>query len=135
MSGFADWQTRSPLMPPRVLRHDRFGAQLPLGEARQTGVGVHPADGPDAVGADPGGAGFGLWQAGAHIGFSDLDDPGAPNWFELHTHVYEEVLEFYRAVLGWQTQVVPDVSGFRYSTVVADGEQVCGVMDAVGFPP
>lgn len=88
-----------------------------------------------AVLGDPGGAAFGLWQTGTHLGFPVLDAPGAPTWFELHTRDYDAVLTFYREVLGWQVQVVSAAPGFRYSIAVVDGREVCGVMDAAGFLP
>lgn len=87
-----------------------------------------------AVLGDPGGSAFALWQAGTHVGFPVLDVPGAPSWFELHTRDYDAILEFYRAVLGWQVEVVSDVPGFRYATAVVDGREVAGVMDAAGLP-
>ncbi len=89
-----------------------------------------------AVAADPGGAAFGIWQAGTHLGFPVLDEPGAPTWFELQSRDYDAVLDFYRTVLGWQTQVVSDAApDVRYSAVVIDGQQVAGVMDGDGFLP
>jgi len=84
---------------------------------------------------DPGGASFGVWQAGTHGGFTVLDEPGAPSWFELHTRDYDAVLAFYRDVLGWQTTTMADAPDFRYTVAVAGGEQLAGVMDGRGFLP
>jgi uncharacterized protein len=88
-----------------------------------------------AVVVDVGGAVIGVWQPGEHRGFAYVGEPGAPNWFELHTRDYEPSLDFYRRVFGWDTRVEGDSPEFRYSTVVADGEQYAGVMDASGFLP
>jgi hypothetical protein len=116
-------------------------AERTAGLAAERGGAVHaPAMdvmdlGRLAVLSDPGGSGFGLWQAGTHPGFPVLDAPGAPSWFELHTREYDAVLDFYRQVLGWQVQVVSDQPGFRYSTAIVEGREVAGVMDAVGVDP
>jgi predicted enzyme related to lactoylglutathione lyase len=101
-------------------------------------VGVSPvADmGRQVVLADPAGAVIGAWQEDSFPGFVELDEPGAPSWFELHTRAYDRVLDFYRDVFGWTTQVVGDSDDFRYTTMVdpVDGHQLCGVMDAPWLP-
>ncbi len=101
-------------------------------------VGVSPvADlGNQAVLADPAGATIGAWEAGTFPGFVVLDEPGAPSWFELHTRSYAGMLDFYRSVFGWTTQVESDSDQFRYTTMIdpADGTQLCGVMDAPWLP-
>jgi uncharacterized protein len=101
-------------------------------------VGVSPvADmGNQLVLTDPAGAVIGAWQEGTFPGFVDLDEPGAPSWFELHTRDYERVLDFYRDVFGWTTQVEGDTPEFRYTTMIdpADGHQFCGVMAAPWLP-
>ncbi len=85
--------------------------------------------------ADPTGAAIGVWQPGQHQGFGLVGEHGAPGWFELHTREYDKALDFYRAVFGWQTQVEADTDEFRYTTLVHDGEQHAGVMDASAFLP
>ena len=90
--------------------------------------------GVQAVLTDPAGARFGLWQAGTFPGFTVLNEPGAPSWFELHTPRYDDVLEFYGSVLGWETDVVMDGPEMRYRIVSAadrDGH-VAGVLDTSG---
>ncbi len=84
---------------------------------------------------DPAGGHVGLWQPGQHQGFGVVAEPGAPSWFELHTRGYEQALDFYRAVFGWQTRVESDSADFRYTVLVAGGEDQAGVMDASGFLP
>lgn len=84
-----------------------------------------------AVIADPGGANVGVWQPGEHPGFEgDIDVPGTPGWFELHTRSYDLDLAFYRDVFGWTTTTASDEPGFRYTTV----HDAAGVMDAAPFP-
>ena len=88
-----------------------------------------------AVVTDPGGAAIGIWQPNEHKGFGVAGEPGAPSWWELHTRDYDHSLEFYRSVFGWQTQTESDAPEFRYTTLVSDGEQQAGVMDASSFLP
>jgi predicted enzyme related to lactoylglutathione lyase len=81
---------------------------------------------------DPTGATLGVWQAKEYPGFTLLDVPGAPSWFELHTRDYDRAVEFYRAAFGWETQPIPDTHEIRYSLMrnpEADGE-LAGIMDA-----
>ncbi|MGY0059292.1 VOC family protein [Streptomyces sp. LZ34] len=53
--------------------------------------------------ADPGGAVFGVWQAGSHPGFEEHGTPGSYGWTELRTRDPERVDAFYRAVFGYGT--------------------------------
>ncbi len=88
-----------------------------------------------AIGTDPSGAFFGLWQPIDHQGFEVIGEAGAPVWHELTTRDFTKAMDFYRAVLGWQTESVSDTDEFRYSTAVFGGEQLLGVMDAAKFSP
>ncbi|PJE97664.1 hydrolase [Streptomyces carminius] len=54
-----------------------------------------------ATAVDPGGAAFGLWQAGALTGFLATRRPGAYVWAELFTRERETVDAFYTAVFGY----------------------------------
>jgi predicted enzyme related to lactoylglutathione lyase len=85
--------------------------------------------------ADPGGAMIGMWQSGEHTGFGVLDEPGTPNWFELHTREYDRCLPFYRDVFGWDTHTAADEPGFRYTTLGKDDDGLAGVMDNAGDLP
>jgi len=85
--------------------------------------------------ADAGGAAIGAWQPGEHKGFGIVNEPGAPDWFELHTRDYDASLDFYRAVFGWDTNVVADEPDFRYTTLGKDEAALAGVMDATAFLP
>jgi predicted enzyme related to lactoylglutathione lyase len=53
-----------------------------------------------AVGQDPTGAVFGMWQPGLHIGARLVNEPGGPCWNEVLTRDAAAAKEFYRAVLG-----------------------------------
>ncbi|MGW0788264.1 VOC family protein [Streptomyces sp. NPDC002911] len=55
-----------------------------------------------AQAADPGGAVFGLWQAGERAGFEKQNAPGAFCWTEVHTRQPERVDAFYEEVFGFQ---------------------------------
>ena len=85
-----------------------------------------------AVVIDPTGATVGLWQPGTFQGFAALDEPGAPSWFELHANDYDKAIKFYRETTGWETDVMGDGGGFRYSMAHEAGSEVAfaGVYDA-----
>jgi predicted enzyme related to lactoylglutathione lyase len=88
-----------------------------------------------AIGTDPSGAFFGLWQPLEHQGFGVIGEAGAPVWHELTTHDFANAVSFYTQVLHWQTESVSDTDEFRYTTAVFDGEQELGVMDGSNFSP
>jgi uncharacterized protein len=99
-----------------------------------------PGRGAMAVGMDPSGAAYGLWQPIGHHGFEIVGEAGASVWHQLTTRDYGAALGFYRDVLGWDTRVESDSPEFRYTTAVFDGEQQLGVMDGAkllpdGVPP
>ncbi|MER5617234.1 VOC family protein [Streptomyces sp. NPDC002215] len=70
-----------------------------------------------AQAADPGGAVFGLWQAGDREGFQKQNEPGSFCWTEVHTRQKDRVDAFYEEVFGFQgtdlddSDAVPDDSG------------------------
>jgi predicted enzyme related to lactoylglutathione lyase len=76
-------------------------------KARQAGGSVltEPFDvldaGRMAVLADPTGAVFCLWQAGAHRGAQVVNAPGTWNWSNLHTRDAELAKAFYNELFGW----------------------------------
>jgi predicted enzyme related to lactoylglutathione lyase len=86
---------------------------------------------------DPTGAKLGAWQPGTFPGFTVLDEPGAPSWFELHTRDHGAAVAFYRLVFDWTTDTVDDGDAFRYTTMRdPDGPGVlAGIMDASAFLP
>ncbi len=93
--------------------------------------------GTQAVLIDPTGATVGVWQPETFHGFSVLDEPGAPDWFELQTRDYAKAVAFYRSAFGWGTNTVGDSDDFRYTVMrhpSGDGE-LAGIMDAGAFLP
>jgi uncharacterized protein len=61
-----------------------------------------------ALAADPGGAVFGLWQAGDDVGFEKMGLPGSFCWTEVYTRDKERVDRFYETVFGFQGTDLPD---------------------------
>ncbi|MFG2624426.1 VOC family protein [Streptomyces sp. NPDC048473] len=55
-----------------------------------------------AQAADPGGAVFGLWQAGDREGFQKQNEPGSFCWTEVYTRQKGRVDAFYEEVFGFQ---------------------------------
>jgi len=88
--------------------------------------------GTQAVLIDPTGASVGAWQPGTFPGFTVLDEPGAPSWFELHTRDHSRAVSFYRSVFHLDANVVGDSDQFRYTTLRATGTEVdlAGIMDS-----
>ena len=72
----------------------------------------------------------GVWEPNSHPGFSHIDEPGAPGWFELHTMDYDNSLAFYRNVFGWTTDVMSDSAEFRYSRLIEGDRLLAGIIDA-----
>lgn len=79
----------------------------------------------------PDGSVVGVWQPEQHRGFAYIDEPGAPGWFELHTHQYDDALAFYRSTFDWTTDVMSDTPEFRYSRLVQGEDLLAGVIDSV----
>jgi uncharacterized protein len=86
---------------------------------------------------DPTGVPIGVWEPHGFAGFSVIEEPGAPSWFELMTRDYATAVEFYRSIFRLDSSVMGDSDEFRYSTLVptAGGREVAGIMDASGFLP
>jgi len=112
-----------------VKRAEAEGAQVVVPPSPVADLGIQ------AVVTDPTGAGVGIWQPGTFPGFTVLDEPGAPSWFELMTTGYARALGFYRSVFGLVADTLSDTDDFRYSTLRhPDGEeQLGGIMDAGSF--
>lgn len=58
--------------------------------------------------ADPGGAAFGVWQAGTHEGFEARAVPGAYAWAEIFTREPEKADAFFPAVFGYGVKRMDD---------------------------
>ena len=88
-----------------------------------------------AVAADPGGALFGVWQAGAHTGAGLANEPGSLSWNENMSRDFDGNKAFYRAVFGYD---YGDLSsqGFNYATADLDGRPVAGIGELdLNLPP
>jgi uncharacterized protein len=121
------------------LRSDDAAATVDA-SSRHGGSTLVPAMAVDGLGTmamitDPGGATIGVWQPGSSHSFGAIAEPGAPQWFELHSRDYREAVDFYASVFGWTTSVMGDSDEFRYTVSQRDGANVAGVMDASGFLP
>ncbi|MFJ4283498.1 VOC family protein [Streptomyces massasporeus] len=105
---------------------------LTAGTVRSRGgtIGVGPLDAADAgrlaIGSDPSGAVFGIWQAAAHLGTAVSGVPGTPAWNELLTFESASVAKFYRMVFGYEEEPVVSAD-FDYVTLTRDGRPVAGI--------
>ena len=103
------------LLPHR--RHQRDGSAVTAaGGSALPGPMEVPAKGFMAQATDPSGAFFGLWQPLEHRGFEVIGEAGSPVWHQLTTRGYRAAIDFYRELLGWQTQQIGDSDEFRYTT-------------------
>lgn len=93
-------------------------------------VGVGPLDAADAgrmaIGSDPAGAVFGIWQAAAHLGTALAGTHGTPVWNELLTRDASTVGKFYEAVFGYDVEAGPP-GDFSHLTLRLDGRPVASV--------
>ncbi|WP_435615924.1 VOC family protein [Streptomyces coelicoflavus] len=96
-------------------------------------VGVGPLDAGEAgrlaIGSDPSGAVFGIWQAAAHLGTAVAGVPGTPVWNELLTYETRGVVKFYETVFGFEP--APDAAtGRDHVTLLLDGRPVAALQGA-----
>ncbi|MFI7502536.1 VOC family protein [Streptomyces sp. NPDC049687] len=93
-------------------------------------IGVGPLDAADAgrlaIGSDPSGAVFGIWQAAAHRGTTITGVPGTPAWNELLTYETASVGKFYETVFGY-AQEAEASADFDYVTLRIGGRPVAGI--------
>ncbi|GAA1429049.1 VOC family protein [Streptomyces thermospinosisporus] len=101
-------------------------------------IGVGPLDTSDAgrlaIGSDPSGAVFGIWQAAAHTGTAVTEVPGTPAWNELITFEAARTAKFYAMVFGYDEEPVVS-AGLDHVTLRLDGRPVAGVYGAGGAVP
>jgi uncharacterized protein len=83
-----------------------------------------------AIGADPAGAVFGLWQAKQHIGSVIVNEADAPVWHELATRDAAASKAFFGNVVGWSTEPMDGNDG--YDLVQVGGRTVGGIMHIAG---
>nr|WP_030121631.1 VOC family protein [Streptomyces californicus] len=89
-----------------------------------------------ALARDPGGAVFGIWQAGRHEGFeTEMGAPGGYCWSEVFTRDPQRVDAFYPAVFPYTVRKFDDES-MDFTMFDVAGRTVLGRM-AMGeeFPP
>jgi uncharacterized protein len=79
-----------------------------------------------AMAADPGGAVFGLWQAGRHTGVQLANEPGSLTWNENLSRDFDGNKAFYHAVFGYEYGDIGDTR-FRYATLKISGSEVGGI--------
>ena len=84
-----------------------------------------------AIAADPGGAVFGVWQAGEHRGAEVRGEPGTMNWAEVQTRDPDTVQAFYESVFGFETETTDMGPAGNYVLFKAGGEPVAGLI-AIG---
>jgi predicted enzyme related to lactoylglutathione lyase len=78
-----------------------------------------------AIGADPQGNPFGLWQAGTTTGTEIYGEPGALVWTEAAVDDPAAARDFYREVFDFSWEEIPDADG--YTVFATDGEPLGGL--------
>ncbi|GGV27745.1 hypothetical protein GCM10010293_26810 [Streptomyces griseoflavus] len=93
-------------------------------------IGVGPLDAGDAgrlaIGSDPGGAVFGIWQPATHTGHALTGTPGTPAWNELTTYESAPVAKFYGTVFGHDGERTVSAD-LDHVTLHLDGRPVAAV--------
>lgn len=119
------------------LRTDDAAAAAKAVEAYGGQVYVPPMDVPEqghmAVFGDATGAAIGVWQPREMLGYELVGEPGAAAWHELHAKDYDAAVKFYQDVFGWETEVMSDTPGFRYTTMGSGMNAQAGILDASGY--
>ncbi|WP_404390815.1 VOC family protein [Humibacillus xanthopallidus] len=89
-----------------------------------------------AVGADPAGAAYGLWQARQHTGADLVDEPGSLCWAETMSRNYDASRTFYADVFGFQLQEIGE-GDFRYcvASLDDDGRPIGGIGEIPAAAP
>jgi predicted enzyme related to lactoylglutathione lyase len=112
-------------------------ADAVAGRIREAGGNVlmDPFDVFDAgrmtVATDPGGAVFGIWQAGTHRGSELRGEPGTLNWAEVQTRDPAAVRAFYERVFGFETETMDMGPAGEYVLFNAGGSPAAGLI-AIG---
>jgi uncharacterized protein len=81
------------------------------------------------IAADPGGASFGVWQAGTHFGIGLANEPGTLIWEENMSHDLSANEAFYAALFGWNYDDM-SAEGMEYATIALAGKS--GPENSVG---
>lgn len=90
--------------------------------------------------AGPGGEAVGFWQDGTFTGHDLPLTAGTSVWFELMSTRFDDALEFYRAVAGWEPTLMDEDGdgedhGPRYATNHPMERATAGVCDASSWLP
>ncbi|HEY5121443.1 MAG TPA: VOC family protein, partial [Acidimicrobiales bacterium] len=112
-----------------VAKGEELGAQFFMPPMPVADMGIQ------TVFTDANGATLGAWQPLSFPGFMTTDEPGTPCWFELNARDFAAAVNFYTSVFALGTKVMADSDDFRYTTLVADGHEVAGIVDASGRLP
>lgn len=88
-----------------------------------------------AIVADPSGAVFGIWQAGATIGAGVVSEPGGMVWRDLRSTDPVAARAFYTSVFGYRNDPL-EMGGPDYGTFAHEGEQdpLGGIGGMMGAP-
>ena len=87
-----------------------------------------------AVGQDPTGGYFSIWQPGEHLGAGIVREASTFAWAELNVRDVGRAVDFYQQVFGWAVRV--DGDPVTYREFLLDGESVAGCMEmGDSFPP
>jgi uncharacterized protein len=82
-----------------------------------------------AIAADPSGAVFGLWQAGAHVGSQLRQEPGTMNWAEVQTRDRAAAQPFYEQVFGYTTRTQEMGPGGEYVVFEVGSDPAAGLIE------
>ncbi len=112
---------------------DRHGGKVMMGPMDVPGQGAM------LLAFDPGGALFGVWQAGDHTGAALANEPGTITWNELITPDLKAAQEFYSALFDHSWAPVDMGGGPEYMTFAPPGrdaarDSVGGVIEVSGVP-
>lgn len=81
-----------------------------------------------AIGQDPTGAVFTVWQPKDNIGAEVFCEPGALAWTELYTRDTESAARFYGALFGWSANMTTGGDGSEYVEYSLGGKSAAGMM-------
>lgn len=94
-----------------------------------------PADGHGgraAIVADPGGAAFGLWQAGDFAGAQSAGEPNTMAWPELITGDARTAAGFYGSVFGWLLRGERGADDSRGDWLTSAHDAIAGLVPGAG---
>lgn len=83
-----------------------------------------------AVGQDPTGAHFSVWQKKKHFGAAIGNESGTPCWYELNTNNVGQAGEYYSSLFGWTQHQTP-MGPMTYTMFHIDKETAVGGMCSI----